>query len=244
MENDQTQPIQTLTSPLPPITTPPISSLPPKPSQLPLVILSLISLIFLSGMVYFYVQVQSLRKTATTTTRNTQPTPSPMTTNSNWKQFKNNVFEFKYPPMFSDLILKDKEFGSKMTEDFYEATYLDPNQTGGGPGYTLMFRVIGPSTNPKGLSINNWLADQGLNSEGYGGDFTRTNNEVVIDSQSTILQTGIGKGFTEPTEYNLYVTSGNNIYTLSYTIQSNEEGARKYGGNFFDQITSTFKFAN
>lgn len=217
---------------------------PPSPSKLPIIILVIITLTSVGGLVYFYFQTQSLKNNLASLQTTPSATPFQkeiVTTQSDLRSFSNSTFQFMYSSIFTELKLRPKEFGSKIETDIYEATYLDPNQKGGGPGYTAMLRVIGPSSNPKQLSIEKWIEDQGLNSEGYGGSFTRTNNQVIIDSEPAIIQTGINKGFPEPTEFNLYISKGNNIYTISYSIQTNEEGSKEYIGKF-DEITSTFKF--
>ena len=90
-----------------PITPPPTIVIPaqPKQSQLPVIILSLLSLIFLSGMIYFYLQAQSLKELTSSkevnTTSVTQNTPTPIPTTGptlNWKSYVyQNIVEIKVP---------------------------------------------------------------------------------------------------------------------------------------------------
>ena len=103
MENDQTQPIQPTTSPFPPVQQ--------KPSQLPIILLSLLSLIFLSGMIYFYFQVQSLKKqladrpspTLVSSAPSTPSTTTAPTTNSQAFQITELGLTFQLPDKLTKL---------------------------------------------------------------------------------------------------------------------------------------------
>lgn len=87
----------------------------PKPSKFPIILLSILSLLSLSGLAYFYLQTQSLKQQLTTQSLPAPTTtmqPSPTSTSSadpttNWKTYSNTGygFSFKYPPSAS--LIKD-----------------------------------------------------------------------------------------------------------------------------------------
>lgn len=62
MENEKVQSTQHATNPLPSVATPIIQPISQKQSQLPIILLSLLSLALLFGMVYFYLQTQAINK--------------------------------------------------------------------------------------------------------------------------------------------------------------------------------------
>lgn len=252
MEETQQVPNQNPLTPVPPIAT--YSAPQPTPaSKTPWLLISLI--VTLVGVAsYFGYQNYNLKQQlvdqspslpSSAITNSPMSSASTVTTTDpteKWKLYNNDIFVFRYPDIMPNIKLREKNFGEESSPNIYESSYLDPNQRGGGPGYTTMLRVIGPQPNPKGLSIEKWIDDQGLNTGGYGDQLPRTTKSIVVDSKSAILQTGTPAGFDSPTEFNLYIANDNNVYTLVYTIQTNQDEAIKYQDDF-DQILSTFKFA-
>ncbi|TXH05021.1 MAG: hypothetical protein E6R05_02360 [Candidatus Moraniibacteriota bacterium] len=114
------QPVQqpTQLTPIPPQpVTPPTPTLQPEPTKLPTIFLVLITLLSLAGLIYFYLQTQSLKQQivkyptptpAASDTPTTQPSPTTDPT-AKWKTYNyQNIFNIKIPP---DLKIVDKGYG-------------------------------------------------------------------------------------------------------------------------------------
>lgn len=99
----------TLSQPVTP--SAPVIAPQPKPSKLPIILLTLVSLLSLSGLIYFYFQTQSLKQQITM-----QPTPTPTPSDtpkvqpsptdnptSEWKTITNKHWTFKVPPQYNYL---------------------------------------------------------------------------------------------------------------------------------------------
>lgn len=168
-------------------------------------------------------------------------TPAPVDPTANWKIFTNEKFTFKYPEYFSDFSARKKNYGEESAPDTFETTYLDPAQKGGGSGYTLSLKVVGPEKIPGTMTVEQWINNEGLNSEGYGNTFQRTLTKRIIDGKEFSYQTGKSSNFPAPTEFNLYLLINDYVYTLHLDEQTNENGSLTYA-QLMDQILSTFKF--
>ena len=149
MEETQQVPNQNLTTPIPPVSMPSVQPVSPKPHQLSIILLSLLSLIFLSGMVYFYFQIQSLQQQLIA-----KPTPNPSSTNSpaptstndptvTWQthSIKELGVSFKYPPTLQPMdypsgIETKGEKGTQLCLSFIPFTttlqLVKPVHAGGG----------------------------------------------------------------------------------------------------------------
>lgn len=151
MENDQVQPIQPSTTPIPTNITQSAQPMQPKQSKLPLILLGLISLLSLSGLVYFYMQTQSLKHRLTlqpSTAPNTPTTSSIPSQNTeittNWQKYTSPskpVTTIQYPPdwKIDEKYINDDSgkylFSYTVSKDEYSITFSFPS--GFGPGICI-----------------------------------------------------------------------------------------------------------
>lgn len=238
MENDQTQPISPITNPLPPVVTPTIHSISQKPSQLPVVLLSLLSLIFLSGMIYFYLQIQSLKQQLTdkpnpTPISITSPTPisssDPTTT---WKSISNKYWTFKVPSTLNSLECNSHDLlmvgsptaaSGMFTKDQMVECNFD--QTG---ELLSVYRGLDNSENTIIVPTNIDPKIDPIVSE------VKT---ILVDGNNAIFQketTSFGQG--TGSRYKVYVHIKNYMNVITFNNLSEK--------STFDQILSTFQFTD
>ncbi len=116
----------------------------PNTSKLPVILLVLVSLISLSGFVYFYIQTQSLKQqltsqpspTPTQSTRATQPSPVTNST-ANWQKYNNDKYgvSIKYPHNWYNQTLSDWSFNTA----FDDHNFVIPEGTEFLPTISLAF---------------------------------------------------------------------------------------------------------
>lgn len=247
MENDQVQPIQPTTTPVPPVVAPAITPVQPKSSQLPIVLLSLLSLTFLSGMVYFYIQTQSLKQVANpptpTTSPSTQtpnpvlesttPSPTPTDNTTSGQQTYTNTkygFTFKYPASLSS---NEGVVGGPYTgTPIAIKTFSDPATLREGTdapfdGFTLYVITDTKANNFKEYMEKELLAAQ---NNPYGDGKNITVNHGFAGS-SIAINSNITQHYRPSSDEKT-------IIVFSEIKSSDQNNFAKS----FDQILSTFKF--
>ena len=233
------QPIITPTAPI--IPTPVAPSYIPvaqKPSNLPIIILSILLVIALAGIAYLYTQIQSLKNQAPTPTPVAQVTPSPVVSplptassetlvkedpTASWKTYTNQAlgFEIKYPPTAKI----DKE----MNDQYNKATLFK--------GSNLNFQV----SLRTGKDIEGIVLDKYYYMD--NPDFTKSTisgkvaNIYVQDmSKNDCVSDGTGPGC--PLSYVVYVAMNNgSLYHIGFFGDATLSDTEKL-------ILSTFKFTN
>lgn len=254
MENDQLLTIQPLASPPPPVTTSPMEQVQPKPSQLPIVLLSLLSFIFLSGMNYFYLRMKSINvklasspNLATVPTNTTQPSPSilPKSTieinpKTNQTIYTNDTygFNFEYP---QELFVYHGEQSN--------AFYISNKADGGAPmelGSDGLWLNV--SFGSQGPAMESWYRQEVL-----AMPIMSTNNKSAITKLSNLNTNGvvglvyfqgIPPSFVGEKTYS-YVAlwiKDSIIYSLNFSAFELDI-LKKYKPTF-DQIVATFQFTD
>lgn len=208
MENNKPPLINPINSPLSSNTTSPIQPIQTKKSQLPIIFLSVLSLLFLFGLVYFYLQTQSLKqqlveKLSPTPLSTISPNPTPSitsTTNSHLFQIKDLNLSFQLPTKLTKL-------GS------WETTVLS-----GDTGNNICFHLL-PNTS--------WL----IHSVKAGGVGICSGKYLTINSVSSDFTAARGGSFTDVSGYQIK----NNEYFLGL---NNSEGERPLTTNQPKEITT------
>ncbi len=244
MENEQTQPTQPVTTtPVAPVDPSPIS---PKTSNLPVIILSLLSLLFLSGTVYFYLQVKTMKEkelvsipspAPQTMTANPtpmlEPTVSPISNEmSNWQTYTNQKygFTFKYP-------LDWKVTVSPTSGDQFNIIVGKKSNTSEA-GFVPFQISVNMTQNQDGNNFTTLNETKSHFIKSFESSSVITNNITFDDKQGIILtgvMAGPGPGEGQFISYTLV--------QLDKKVLVMQLGNKSYQG-LFDQITSTLKFTN
>lgn len=188
----------------------PIMTLQPKPSKLPIILLTLVSLLSLSGLVYFYLQTQSLKQQLTSpsfptptpiSTTNIQPSPTSIPSTdptTNWKTYTNTSsnYTIKYPTSWN---IVNQAAGSNSDTPVPEARYIEIAGATTGTIGLEEIQIIPPSEE-KSLTVNKTVNNITLRCNANFTDDTKTWCWVKVPDQEKYLNIQIFKGVDS--EYN------------------------------------------
>lgn len=233
--------------------TPPQPIIPPapvaypqqQPSKIPTILLILISLLSLSGLVYFYLQTQSFKQQIimqttptpnSSITTNTQPSPTNNPT-TNWETYTNNDlgFIFKHP---SGLTVEQV---SKSPNEQYKLVSIGEKQKQSGRTQASLFDGYIVNVSNRGKDSVEQIANSTYNGTKQNCPDTATISNITNDVSTlgktlTYSVVGCMGDYTET-----FVTNNETTFEITQFYTGNQPEYDQYK-NLTSQILSTFQF--
>lgn len=163
-------------------------------------------------------------------------TPVPSASTANWKTYKNESFQVKYPNYLSDLEFSGyRQFTSLETGPIYSSSGTLPNSRTG-----VYFGIDGPIQNPNNLELSKWLSQNKWDTVlPYSEPHVPTNSSnKVIDKNLVIV---LSDQAMPSHVFVAWFSTKNGIFAIRYGDPSMYDRVVQYS-NDFEEILLTLKF--